>query len=203
MHSSAYNEFVKRVNTDGYKQGYNEKLFELIFPEELDDVKTIIEEKFNNGDNEMSVFMPKIQNGKEKLEARAHGLNKTCYAYCLIMRVLYNSTQKECYFDNLIEVLNSDDEDVRLDAIFCLLKCGKSKKLYEVFRHQCMIDEDEDVRLSCVDGMFYCQNIISNPFRIQTLEQPWEQLKLEMFDCDRDKEERINSILEFEKLVGV
>lgn len=34
IHSDAYNEFIQRINTDGYRQGYNEKLFELILPQE-------------------------------------------------------------------------------------------------------------------------------------------------------------------------
>ena len=50
MHSSAYIEFVERVEKDGYKQGYNEELFKLILPDEVNDVEKIVEEKFDNGD---------------------------------------------------------------------------------------------------------------------------------------------------------
>ena len=43
MHSNAYNEFIQKVETDGYIQGYNSKLFESILPQERDDVEHIIE----------------------------------------------------------------------------------------------------------------------------------------------------------------
>ena len=99
-------------------------------------------------------------------------------------------------------MLNSDNKSERMQAMMNLLRCGKSEKLYEVYRNQCMIEEEEDIRSRCVVGMFYCRNIIENPFAIQRLEQPWKRLKLEMYDCDRNKEERLQSILEFENTIG-
>lgn len=204
MHSSAYIEFVERVEKDGYKQGYNEELFKLILPDEVNDVEKIVEEKFDNGDIHMAVFLPELRrcNGIKKLEEKAQLLSKTCGAYCEIMRVLYNSTNLNDYLDNLISVLNSDNKSDRMQAMMNLLKCGKSEKLYEVFRKHCIVEKEEDIRSRCVVGMFYCRNIIENPFAIQRLEQPWKRLKLEMYDCDRNKEERLQSILEFENTIG-
>ncbi len=204
MHSSAYIKFVESLEKDGFKQGYNEELFKLILPEEVNDVEKIVEEEFDKGDINMAIFLPELRrcNGVRKLEERSQRLSKTCGAYSEIMRVLYNATNINDYLDNLISVLNSDNKSERMQAMMNLLRCGKSEKLYEVYRNQCMIEEEEDIRSRCVIGMFYCRNIIENPFAIQRLEQPWKRLKLEMYDCDRNKEERLQSILEFENTIG-
>ena len=203
MHSDAYNEFIKSVNLDGYKQGYNDKLFELILPQERDEVEQIVEERFANGDYEMAVFMPELSkiDGISRLKEAANELKKTSYAYCKIMYVLHNATYNEFYLDELVQILNSGNEDERMNAIMSLLRCGKSNKLYEVYKEQCIADEDEDIRSRCVVGMMYCKGIINNPFVMQSLEQPWKRLKLEMYDGDRSREERIKAILEFEGMV--
>mgnify|MGYP004528167391 CR=1 FL=1 len=203
IHSDAYNEFVQKINADGYMQGYNDKLFELILPQERDEIEQIVEERFAKGDYEMTVFMPKLSkiNGISKLQEAAKKLKRTCSAYCEIMYVLYTVTQKESYLDELIQILKSSNEDERMNAIMRLLRCGKNKKLYEVYKEQCIIDEDEDVRSRCVIGMLYCKDIIKNPFIIQPLEQPWKRLKLEMYDADKNKEDRIKAIQEFEELL--
>lgn len=203
MHSDAYNEFVQKINSDGYKQGYNDKLFELILPQERDEIEQIVEERFAKGDYEMTVFMPKLSkiNGIIKLQEAAKKMKRTCYAYCEIMYVLYAVTQKESYLDELIQILKSSNEDERMNAIMSLLRCGKSKKLYEVYKEQCIDDEDEDVRSRCAIGMLYCTDIIKNPFIIQSLEQPWKRLKVEMYDADKNKEDRIKAIQEFEELL--
>ena len=205
MHSNAYNEFIQKVETDGYIQGYNSKLFESILPQERDDVEHIIEKKFNDGDYEMAIFMPQLSNinGIGKLEEEAQKLKKGSYAYCEIMYVLYNATKKEIYLDKLIQILKSNNEDERMNALMSLLRCGKSNKLYKVYKNQCISDEDEDVRSRCVIGMLYCQNIIKDPLRIQTLEQPWSRLKVEMYDDDMNGEDRIKAIQEFEELLGM
>lgn len=204
MHSDAYKEFIKRINTDGYKQGYNDKLFELILPQERDEIEKIVEERFAKGDYQMTVFMPKLSkiDGISRLQEESEKIKTTSYAYCKIMYVLFNETQNESYLDNLIKVLKSNREDERMNAIMSLLRCGKRKKLYEVYKEQCIVDEDEDVRSRCVVGMLYCADIINNPFVIQTLEQPWRRLKLEMYDEDNDKEDRIKAIQEFEELIN-
>lgn len=178
--SDAYKEFIIRVNSDGYKQGYNEKLFELILPQERDEIEQIVEERFDKGDYNMTAFMPKLSkiNGIAKLQEAAKKLDKTCYGYCKIMYVLYNSTKNEDYLDELIQILKSSNEEHRMNAILSLLKCGRSKKLYEVYKEQCIVDEDEDVRSRCVIGMMYCTDIIKDPFFIQILEQPWRRLKV-------------------------
>ena len=69
MHSEDFMDFIKSVNTDGYRQGYNERLFELIYPEERAELEEIIEEKFKE-DSELAVFMPKLTrcDGVKKLE---------------------------------------------------------------------------------------------------------------------------------------
>jgi len=202
MHSNAYNEFIQKVKTDGYIQGYNSKLFELILPQERDDIEQIVEEKFNNGDYEMAIFMPKLSNidGIRKLDEKAQILKKTSYAYCEIMYVLYIATDKENYLDELIYVLKCDNDDERMNAVMSLLRCGKSKKLYKVYKEQCISDEEEDVRSRCAIGMLYCQNIIKYPLNIEVLEQPWRRLKIEMYD--NNKEDRIKAIQEFEKLLN-
>lgn len=201
IHSDAYNEFIEKVKTDGYIQGYNSKLFELILPQERDDIEQIVEEKFNDGDYEMAIFMPNLSNvnGILKLEEKAQILKKPSYAYCEIMCVLYNTTNKEDYLEELIQILKCDNEDERMNAVMSLLRCGKSNKLYTVYKEQCIFDEDEDVRSRCVVGMLYCQNIIKYPLKIQSLEQPWRRLKVEMYDNDKD--DRIKAIQEFEDLL--
>ena len=201
MHSDAYNEFIQKVKTDGYIQGYNSKLFELILPQERDEIEQIVEEKFDDGDYEMAIFMPELSNinGIRKLEEKSQKLKKTSYAYCEIMYVLYNTTKKENYLDELIQILKCDNEDERMNAVMSLLRCSKSNKLYKVYKEQCISDEDEDVRSRCVMGMLYCQNIIKYPLKIQSLDQPWRRLKVEMYD--NDKENRIKAVREFEELL--
>lgn len=203
IHSDAYNEFVQMINADGYRQGYNEKLFELILPQERDEIEKIVEKRFAEGDYGMAVFMPKLSkiNGIEKLQEEAKKLKRTCYAYCKIMYVLYNVTKNESCVYELVQTLKSGNEDERMNAIMSLLRCGKSEKLYEVYKEQCIVDEDEDVRSRCVIGMMYCKKVINNPFAVQVIEQPWKRLKLEMYDAEKGKEDRIKAIQEFETLI--
>ena len=118
------------------------------------------------------------------------------------MRVLYNHTKKEEYLDILIDLLKNDARRVRHDALCCLALCGKSEKLYNVYRQQCIVEDDELNRLRCVDGMLYCKNLIRHPvYGLQTVEEPWKRLKVGMYTEDRSKEERYKALLEFEELV--
>lgn len=81
IHSDAYNEFVQATNLDGYKQGYNDKLFELILPQERDEIEQIVEERFAKGDYEMAVFMPELSkiDGISRLKEVAKKLKRTMY----------------------------------------------------------------------------------------------------------------------------
>lgn len=207
MHSKAYNEFIKKVNTQGYKryvEGYNPDLLSQINVEEKNEIEQIILKEFHNNDLNMAMFIPKLENidAISLLEDKAKNVKINSTGYCEIMRILYNETKVELYLDNLIDVLNSKDEDERMNSIRELQKCGKSQKLYDTYKNGCLYDNEEDVRLECVNGMLYCKNIIKNLTSIlgkTELDEKWRKLKLKMFDSD--EEGRKWAVEEFELLI--
>lgn len=202
MHSKAYEEFVNQINTTGRMQGYNPELLELIKAEENEEIQQRIVEAFLKGDIEMTIFMPRLSlvNGIEMLKEKVKTYKKPCYAYCEILCVLFITSKDEVYLDNLISALDCSDEDERMNAIMALLRCGKNEKLYSVYKNGCLNDDDELVRSRCAVGMLFCKNIISNPLRIEALADEWKEIKINLYDSD--KENRKNAVETFESMIN-
>lgn len=204
IHSEAFEEFIKQSRTKGHSrmQGYNPKLLELIYPEELNEIEQLLIELFNNGDIETAIFLPKLNrvNGIELLKLKLKLYKKPCYAYIECLFVLYDNTSDESYLDKITQIMDYDDEDERMNAVMVLLRCAKGEKLYNVFKKGCLEDDDELVRSRCAVGMLYYKNIITNPLRIEILDKKWKNIKISLYD--KSAETRKEAVAQFERLTN-
>lgn len=202
MNSKAFEEFINLIKTNGRMQGYNPRLLELINPEEKAETEKLIIDNFSNGDIEMAVFMPKLSSvkGVKLLTEKLKEYKKPSYAYCQLLYILYNETKENVYLDSLILILDDNNQDERMNAVMALLRCPKNEKLYSAFKKGCLNDDSEIVRSRCAIGMLYCKDIVSNPLRIQTLENKWKDIKIRLYD--NDAAIRKKAVEDFESMIS-
>lgn len=202
MHSETFNLFVKSINTDGYRQGYDPFLFQKIFRDEREETEKLIIDTFNSGDWNMGVFLPELQkyNGKAYLENALKGLKIGCSAYLDLVSIAYNVTKNRKYLEVTSSLLeNNNDEDERLDIVTSLSFFEKSNELYSIFKRVCLFDEDEFVRSQSANGMLYCKGIVQRAVGIHDLSGSWKDIKHRM--CDDDIKIREIAIKELEELM--
>jgi hypothetical protein len=202
MNSKAFEEFINLIKTNGRMQGYNPKLLELINPDEKAETEKLIIDNFSNGDIEMAVFMPKLSSvdGVKLLKEKLKDYKNPSYAYCQLTYILYDAIKEDVYLDSLISILDYDNQDERMNAVMALLRCPKNEKLYVAFKNGCLKNDNEIIRSRCAIGMLYCKDIVSNPLRIQTLENKWKDIKIRLYD--NDAAVRKKAVEDFESMIA-
>lgn len=172
-HSKAYKDFIKQISAEPRIRydGYDDDLLKSIYPEEREEIESLIIKLFEEGDYLLSFFIPKIRrvNGVELLTNALAKSRIPSGRSITIAGVLYQQTENNIYLDTIVENLNSNRPSDRNNAISTLSMLKPNERIYNVLKQACINDSDEIVRTSAALGILYCKGYIKDPFGLEAL----------------------------------
>lgn len=198
QNSTAYMNFVKRVNSTGIekKDGYYLRTLEEIYEWERDTVEDVIWETFNlKNDIGLVQFFPSLRkyDGIKMLKECSY-LNQIPSELSVeIGKVLYEATNDEQYLDIIMKNIDADPNNISFVSTLSYCKpCSKMKDLLI----NIYVNNDNNInRNTAVMGLLFEKGIIKDRSSIQESNNTIELRK--KFKSD-ERDERIEIIRKFE-----
>lgn len=162
--SKAYNMLISQINATGRQKldGYYPKIMEEIYDWERDEVEKIIWETFNNGDTDLSMFLPKLRNynGVDALKKMLDKCNIPSANSLNIAETLYKETKQREYLDVFIKNYKANEKDYSVVSQLSYLPPDDDvlKLLEEIYINS----NDDMVYDTAITGILYNKGIIKD-----------------------------------------